>query len=53
MRVIDILVPAACAAIAILSVKMYKITEDRSYEIRKLLQEKRATLKTVEMKPAQ
>jgi GPH family glycoside/pentoside/hexuronide:cation symporter len=37
MRIYDVLIPAACAAIAIIAVKMYKLTEDKSYEIRQEL----------------
>jgi GPH family glycoside/pentoside/hexuronide:cation symporter len=51
MRTYDVLIPAVSAAIAILMVKFYKITEDKSYEIRQQLQIKRAKLQTLEVKP--
>ncbi len=37
MRVVDVLIPAATAAIAIFSVAFYNITEEKAYEIRQEL----------------
>lgn len=51
MRIFDVLIPASCAAIAIVAVKIYRITEDKSYEIRQQLQVQRAKLQTIEVKP--
>lgn len=41
MRVIDVLVPAVTALIAIFAVASYKITEERSFEIRTELEKRR------------
>lgn len=41
MRVIDVLVPAVTALIAIVAVASYKITEERSFEIRTELEKRR------------
>lgn len=41
MRAVDVLIPAAAAGISILSVAFFKITEERSYEIRKELDKRR------------
>ena len=38
MRIFDVLIPAAAAGISILSVAFFKITEERSYEIRQQLE---------------
>ncbi len=41
MRAVDVLIPAAAAGISIFSVALFKITEERSYEIRKELDKRR------------
>lgn len=41
MRLCDTLIPAAAALIAIISVASFKITEEKSYEIRRALEQRR------------
>lgn len=48
MRVVDVGIPAIGALIAIYSVASFKITEERSYEIRGELEKRRTKLITVE-----
>ena len=50
MRLFDVFIPATCKLIAIFMVKIYKITEDRSYEIRQQLKinRKNENIKVVE-----
>lgn len=43
MRTFDVLIPAVAAGISILSVAFFKITEEKSYEIRKELDKRRDT----------
>lgn len=43
MRVVDVGIPAIAALIAIFSVASYKITEEKSYEIRSELEKRRAS----------
>ncbi|MBN1300456.1 MAG: MFS transporter [Melioribacteraceae bacterium] len=42
MRLVDVIIPAVAAGIAIYSVAMFKITEEKSYEIRSELEKRRA-----------
>lgn len=42
MRVVDVLVPAAAAGVSILAVAFFRITEERSFEIRQELEKRRA-----------
>ncbi len=44
MRLCDTLIPAAAALIAIYSVASFKITEERSYEIRRALEQRRGKI---------
>ena len=41
MRVVDVCIPAVCALIAIFAVASFKITEEKSYEIRTALEKRR------------
>jgi GPH family glycoside/pentoside/hexuronide:cation symporter len=47
MRILDVLIPAVAAGISILSIAFFKITEEKSYEIRKEL-DKRHSAASVE-----
>lgn len=49
MRVVDVFIPAVASTIAILAVKMYKITEERSYEIRRELDIRHNRIKAAEV----
>lgn len=42
MRIVDVVIPAAAAGIAIYAVASFKITEERSYEIRTELEKRRS-----------
>ena len=48
MRLVDVGIPAIAALIAIFSVASYKITEERSYEIRSELEKRRGKAQTAE-----
>jgi len=48
MRIVDVGIPAITSLIAILSVASYKITEEKSYEIRSELEKRRIKIQTVE-----
>jgi GPH family glycoside/pentoside/hexuronide:cation symporter len=48
MRIVDVGIPAIASLIAILSVASYKITEERSYEIRSELEKRRSKIHTAE-----
>jgi len=48
MRIVDVGIPAIAALIAILSVASYKITEEKSYEIRSELEKRRSKIQTAE-----
>jgi GPH family glycoside/pentoside/hexuronide:cation symporter len=41
MRLVDVVIPVTAAAISIVSVASFKITEEKSYEIRKELEKRR------------
>jgi Na+/melibiose symporter-like transporter len=41
MRLVDVIIPVTAAAISIVSVASFKITEEKSYEIRKELEKRR------------
>lgn len=41
MRIVDVVVPTACAAISIATVATFKLTEEKAYEIRKALEKRR------------
>lgn len=43
MRVFDVIIPAGAAAISIYAVGLFKITEEKSYEIRQQLEARRGT----------
>ncbi|KAA3659109.1 MAG: MFS transporter, partial [Calditrichaeota bacterium] len=47
MRIVDVVIPTVCAAISIITVATFKLTEDTAYEIRAKL-EKRRTSHAVE-----
>ena len=48
MRIVDVGIPAIASLIAILSVASYKITEEKSYEIRSELEKRRSKIQTAE-----
>jgi GPH family glycoside/pentoside/hexuronide:cation symporter len=48
MRIVDVGIPAIASLIAILSVASYKITEEKSYEIRSELEKRRIKIQTAE-----
>lgn len=48
MRIFDVLIPATAAGLSIWAVASFKITEEKSYEIRKLLNARRTNTKTIE-----
>jgi Na+/melibiose symporter-like transporter len=41
MRIFDVIIPATAAGLSILAVASFKITEEKSYEIRKELEARR------------
>jgi GPH family glycoside/pentoside/hexuronide:cation symporter len=42
MRIFDVLIPAAAAGLSILAVKYFKLTEEKSFEIRRQLDARRS-----------
>ncbi len=52
MRIVDVAIPAAAALIAIFSVASFKITEERSYEIRAELEKRRTKTEAKPVVPA-
>ena len=48
MRIVDVGIPAIAALIAIFSVASFKLTEERSYEIRSELEKRRGKTRMIE-----